>query len=300
MTSHTTNSFWQRTLRDSIPRGSEMENKGSSSTLGNSQQPQRSFLFIVNELPTNDNPDIPGHVQQNRVNGRWRPPTEPAGFNEQVAGCVYRWSNGIVSIAVGYEWEPRAVGNPPYANGVVIRSGSGGRQPELFRAATVFYCNHFDNFFATVGDAATRNMSDGDPTEDWHPLTFWHGRNTVSYVDHAGDQAHVAVGQASWIQQLLPCAYRNHDSDGPTPGGLAGLLPLLIALVAFSCNTRADLWDVLITRQSWRDRSWVPHPLESGRKEHRGMVVSVFTDPENSNSTPAILLNLEEGEPIFN
>jgi hypothetical protein len=221
-----------------------------------------SFLFIVNELPTNDNPDIAGGIQPRiTAHGRYQPPVVTQGFLAQVPGHVYRWSNGTVSLADGYIWWQQNA----YTEGrIYINSSAGAVYPDHYRTATVFYCNHFDKFFTARGDASTRDSL--EPEDLWHPLSFFHGNNNVSYVDHAGDQQYLAVRHADWIEQLLPRTYRRHSSKGPANGGLAGLLPIIIALVAFSCRGRDELHRVLINDQAWRGHRWYPHQRDSGRE----------------------------------
>jgi len=143
---------------------------------------------------------------------RWQPPYTIRGFSAQQLGHVYRWKDGVVSRAEGYQWTSRPIGNPAYANGTVF--GMDGKDPiwpTYFRASTVFYCNHFDKFFTVPGDAGTREMSTSDNAEDWwHPLSFFHDSG-ISYVDHAGNQEYLAVRSASWIDQLLPHVYGRHQ-----------------------------------------------------------------------------------------
>lgn len=228
-----------------------------------------SFLFVVNELAANDDPESSSwrQVYPRMVNGHWNPPQQAAGFFAQQPGDVYRWSNGTVTLATDYNWEPRVVvdeNNTPYANGTVYGPRN-YTQPSYYRAATVFYCNHFDRFLATVGDAGTRDINnETDVIYSWQPLTFFHNDN-ISYINFAGDQELVICRSASWIDQLLPKAYRCNNHSGPTQGSLAGLLPLIIALIAFSCN-RSELRNVLTQDRAWRNRNWRPHQRRSGRK----------------------------------
>ncbi|KAN0099623.1 hypothetical protein V8E51_013398 [Hyaloscypha variabilis] len=303
-----------RRERKSSRRDSFSKSAPSSSEQYNQPERQRepetppttSFLFIVNELPTNDNPETPGSIPARYVNQRWHPPNTIRGFFAQVPGHVYRWNNGIVSLADGYNWTARPVqghGGAPLANGTICRLDSYGQTiwPEYFRAATVFYCNHFDNFFTTRGDAGTREMAaSADAGDWWQPLSFFHDHD-ISYVDHAGDQEFLAVRTATWIEQLLPRVYRRHQHGGPAHGGLAGLLPIIIALVAFSCTNITELYRVLIDDRSWSGHRWRPHERESGRFEGRGMVVTVFLDPENPvGSTMERVRQIEDGRtPIF-
>jgi len=227
-----------------------------------------SFLFIVNDLITNDSPERDGSVPQRLIHGRWHPPQVIQGFFEQQPGFVYRWKDGVITFADGYTWtNTQTIGSPPYANGRIWATASTGATvwPEYYRAATVFYCNRFDKFFTTRGDAGTKNMANLGPEDWWQPLTFFHGSNNISYVDHAGDEEHAAVRKASWIEELLPNAYRREDRHGLESGGLSGLLPIVIALVAFSCR-KGDFDRVLRTDRAWRGHRWVPHGRESGRE----------------------------------
>ncbi|KAF4631000.1 hypothetical protein G7Y89_g7137 [Cudoniella acicularis] len=258
-----------------------------------------SFLFIVNEMPTNDNLEMPGGIPPRYIDNRWRPPGIAEGFLAQVPGHVYRWRNGVVSLADNYQWTAQQIGTPVYTNGTVY--GLDGKEviwPEYYRAATVFYCNCFDEFLTAKGDAGTRDIwTCTDPEDWWHQLSFFHRAN-VSYVDHFGDEESLAMRQASWIGQLLTHVYRRDLSAGPELDGLAGLLSIIINLIAFSCQNSNELYNVLINDRSWRLQNWFPHkrPNISGR----GVVTTVFTDPENpQGSTFPILRDFEEGNAIF-
>jgi hypothetical protein len=227
--------------------------------------PPVSFLFIVNELPTNDDPDDRGSISPRRVHGRWHPPEWAQGFLAQRPGNVYRWTDGNITLASNYAWDPRPVDG--YANGAIWATTTTDDivWPRYYRAATVFYCNNFDKFFTTQGDASTRDIATADPEYQWQPLTFLH-QNNNSHVEYAGDQEHLAVTEASWINQLMPNVYRRDESiEGPNFGGLSGILSIVIALVAFSCRAQ-DLDNVLRTQRAWRGRRWVPHNRRSGRK----------------------------------
>ncbi|TVY34525.1 hypothetical protein LOCC1_G007808, partial [Lachnellula occidentalis] len=261
--------------------------------------PPVSFLFIVNELPTNDDPEFPGSVEARLVNGRWLPPEVMAGYSPQTPGHVYRWFNGVVSLAEGYQWVARPIGNPVPAQGTIFANGTQGPVwPTYYSAATVFFCNPFDQFFTARGDASTRDMS--SPEDWWQPLGFRHD-NSISRADHAGDYEHLAVRSASWINQLVPSAYRRQSNHGSNQGGLGGLLPIVIALIAFSCTDHDELYRVLIHDRAWAGNVWTPHERNTGRISRRGLVCTVFLDPENTQgSTNETVEAVEEGNiPIF-
>lgn len=220
-------------------------------------------MFICNELPTNDNPEHQGSIQARYVDGRWRPPREVRGFFQQAPGWVYRWSDGVVSFASDYAWSSRNT-IPGTADGRIYNA-SMDVFPEYYRAATVFYCNRFDLFFTTRGDASTKNMDQADIEDDWYPLTFSHDHH-ITRLEHAGDQHHLDVRAASWIDQLLPNNYRRSSPSHDTVHkGLGGVLPIAVSLVAFSCETRDELHRVLMEDMAWNGRTWRPHSRPSGR-----------------------------------
>ncbi|TVY52233.1 hypothetical protein LCER1_G006838, partial [Lachnellula cervina] len=280
---------------------SKAHNSSSTAAAPVPTWPPVSFLFIVNELPTNDDQEAPGSVETQFANGRWRPPVEMAGYFPQTPGSVYRWFNGVVSLAEGYQWVARPIGNPVSAHGTIVANRPQPQMwPNFYRAATVFFCNRFDQFFTARGDASTRDMRAEGPEDGWHPLAFQH-ENGISRADHAGSHEHLAVRSASWINQLLPNAYRRESSHGSNQGGLGGLLPIVIALIAFSCNGRDDLYRVLLHDRAWVGNTWTPHARATGRISRRGLVCTVFLDPDNTQgSTYETVQAVEEGNvPIF-
>ena len=162
---------------------------------------------------------------------------------------MFRWKGGEVIEAPGYIWTAQPIGNPPYANGAIyVNTETGVIWPQYYRAATVFYTNHFSKFLTVRGDANMGNMSMSDWEPDhWQRLAFDHGHNNLSLVQHAAEHDFLAVREASWIEQLLPRTYRRKDYSGRASGRRsAGLLPIIIALVAFSCTGRRELRRILI------------------------------------------------------
>jgi len=250
-----------------------------------------SFLFIVNELCTNDDPET-GNVFPNQVDQRWRPPVVAEGFYQPEAGDVYRWHNGTVSLAPEFVWTPehKTIWGYDAYESVVY--------PDVYREATVFFCNRFDKFFTARGDATAYNINEMGPEDDWHPLAFRHYQGNA-LADHVGEEQYVTARKASWISQVIPSSYRA-EYETASGGGLSGLLPIVISLIAFSTTAnRGNLRDILLTQRAWRNRQWKGHSRDHGRREKRGMVVRVYYDPTNPHgSTQDSLLNLESN-PIF-
>jgi hypothetical protein len=174
-----------------------------------------------------------------------------------------------VSRADEYHWDRGQVGDPVdadrFADGSIRRTEYPQYPVVRYRAATVFYCDTFDPFFTARGDASVRNFRDYGPEDEWHPLTFRHDRN-ISRAEHAGNHQHTKVRSADWIGQLIPKRYRA-SSNSTTSGGLAGLLPLVISFVAFSCRNRGELDQILINDRAWSGHRWNGHQRETGRKK---------------------------------
>lgn len=146
-----------------------------------------SFLFVVNELPTNDHASDAGSVIARYINGRWRPPRVTRGYFQQEPGLVYRWADGVVSEAPNYTWSSKDL-IPGIADGRIYNAD---KQcfPSYYRATTLFYCNRFDLFFSTKGDASMYIE------DDYRPLTFSHDRG-ISRLEHAGEWPHLDVREA--------------------------------------------------------------------------------------------------------
>jgi len=159
-------------------------------------------------------------------------------------------------------------------------------------------------FRTTPGDASARSLYECG--EVWHHLRFHHAPGNISIVDHAGEEDYLAGSNARcpWRKQIIPQAYECQDDNAGESGGLAGNRPILIALVAFSCS-RSELHNVLTRDESWKNRNWIRHERRTGRREKRGMVVTVYYDPENAaGSTYANLRAFENTDgnsqrPVF-
>ncbi|TVY73453.1 hypothetical protein LSUE1_G007726, partial [Lachnellula suecica] len=242
--------------------------------------PPISFLFSINPLPVNEEPSNGGVAPRSDQHGRWLPPLYQAGFATQGAATLYRWQNGIITPAPGYQWYNGAWwwGNRAAAT--------------FYRANTMFYCNPFDHFLAAQGDVSMRDMATAPfPNDRWYTFNFHHDEYALSRLDLGGAEPYLAGNGPRFIEQLGIGSWRNPDTDAPISGGLAGNLALLIALIAFSCRSQ-NLDNVL--RTSWQNYQWRGHNHGSGRRERRGMVVSIYLDPENPQySTTQTISDLE-------
>ena len=116
------------------------------------------------------------------------------GFFDQQPGRVYRWNDGVVSLAEGYEWTSRPIGTPPYANGTIFATDPADDQtiwPEYFRANSFLLQSLRQVLYNSWRRRNREIAASVDAGDWWQPLTFFHDHD-ISYVDHAGDQEYFA------------------------------------------------------------------------------------------------------------
>jgi hypothetical protein len=219
--------------------------------------PGLSFLFTVNKLTLNEEANDGGVPPRIDTYGRWLPPVYSAGFGPQSPGRIYRWTNdAAVKVAADCH----------YHDGQWLSKNAAPLA--VYRKATMFYCNPFDQFLISNGDASTRDMATAPfPDNRWYPLTFIN-EGTLSRVDVAGEGLYLAVsGSATgslWVHDLGLLSYANQTESSSTSGGLGGNLAIIIALVAFSCRTTH--FDDILRDRAWHRHAWLGHSRASGRK----------------------------------
>ncbi|TGO70782.1 hypothetical protein BELL_0666g00030 [Botrytis elliptica] len=240
-----------------------------------------SFLFNVNELYVNEDPENGGRPPRVNENGRWVPPVYRDGFLPQTPGRMFRWNNGHIEYAgANYQWFGGQ--GLTYPNNETLQH---------YSSTTLFWCNEFTQFQMMEADATTIDIATSDfPYNRWYPLTFRYER-TLSRVSASVEEQYLAGRDGAWIAQLGLQAYRNRRNR-PTEG-LAGNLATIVALVAFSCTDDDTLYNVLINNLAWRGQLRV-YDAEHGRRPERGVVSNIYLDPENPNgSTYDALRHLE-------
>ncbi|KAL8849066.1 MAG: hypothetical protein Q9221_005910 [Calogaya cf. arnoldii] len=263
-------------------------------------EPDQSELESVSELkppgPPGSTPHIPSDIsclvlyeplrpnydkQPIRVgtdggNKFWAPPNRKNAYLRDRAGArLFRWKGGTMTD---------------------ITAGNLNKQRSPYGVATIFtQWRDTNHLLAVTFDAEKKDVAEEDG--GWKPLSFDHvtlpGSQMLSLVGVAGDQQQLAApGSPAWTPQLLPTIY-DYDpkpkTKFPYSAGLAGNLPLLFALPAFSAGPE-HLSHVLTS--SMQPNRWHKHQLPHGHEEERGMVVSVFLDPSNKMCSTNYLLDL--------
>ncbi|KAH8592835.1 hypothetical protein B0O99DRAFT_689384 [Bisporella sp. PMI_857] len=231
--------------------------------------PQTSFLFVVNELPINEDSGVTPRYDEN---GRWLPPLLSNAFAPQIPGRVYRWTDGAITRADGYEWFQGEGWTPQR-----LRLDS-------YRTTAMFYCNPWTQHLMAECDPSREDMITADhPNNRWWPFTFRH-RGALSDVTYGTEEQYLAGSSARWINHLGLNDYVHQESETPLADGLAGNLATVIALIAFSCR-RSDWHDILMHDRAWWNYRWRGHNRRHGRTEQRGLVATVYYDPENTQGS---------------
>jgi len=218
-----------------------------------------SFLFCVNQLVINDEPTSGGAPPRVNANGRWLPPLESRGYYPPRPGVVFRWSEGDITVADGFQWYNGGCWSP-----------NGYATP--YRATSIFYCNRFTQMLTANGDASLRNFETSNhPDNRWWPLTFLHDR-ALSRVTESGDEQDLAGTGGAWINQLGLWSNRNEDRRAPVSTGLAGNLATIIGLIALSCQE--GKLQTILQAGAWDHTRWRGHKLPHGR-EFRSIGLSI-------------------------
>ncbi|KKO99843.1 hypothetical protein THAR02_08065 [Trichoderma harzianum] len=243
----------------------------------------KSFLFVINELKViktgncNDGDDW-----YNRI-----PPNNSEGCGGETPGKVMRYHNGRVTEAFGYGWCRGDFNESAWPPGGVLMCSLDGlpmytedgtpQYVTVYKQLSVFSCGPFLPIVVVNGDPLSVDPSTTDSLSRT-PLLFHHPRDKegISHAVHPdsnmqtglGERKYVAGANPSWMPSLVPAIYSNPYNPGPSTG-LAGELPIILGLMAFSESKdveggldRTFLGDG-VHRGKWRDRQW--HRAEAPR-----------------------------------
>ncbi|KDN67824.1 hypothetical protein CSUB01_04770 [Colletotrichum sublineola] len=256
-----------------------------------------SFLFVVNELQIVED-GVPPAAD---IYGNPLPPSTPRGYGQETIGRVWRYRDGVVSLAEGFFWYRPEPGSP----GVICAAN---KFPFLQRTVqhstfSVFNCWRFlpclytDIDVTTVGGMGVDNKLSH--------LEFYqdHGDSGVTRIRASGgSQRHVVGGRPSWIPALLPETYAAPSSHAQQSTGLGGCLPIIIGLLALTKKPGH-------TDDVFRNGEWNENRFRGGRSSRagelalrqpeptgpvRGVLVQVCCDSLNPDSTIDAITDFED------
>ncbi|KAK0728751.1 hypothetical protein B0T26DRAFT_614475, partial [Lasiosphaeria miniovina] len=263
-----------------------------------------SFLFVVNEFVANFEP-LPGQVAPATDQwGNMVPPVNAASYESEEVGIVFRYCQGLVTPAAGYRWYRPRMGEP----GSIARYDAANNFEGYlvaYKTQSVFACSaHLpivvSNGDSSLGASFIRRGCACDHAYDVESstntsYTAWNLLHFSSSPDMAGVSLAMTDGTGapfvpardpSWIPTLVPRVFENtRDDQGiPRSRGLAGEMPLVIALMAF--HGRRNHASDVFSNQFWHYNQWrgpnstprcrYTHPLSENNP--RGFVVSVCLD----------------------
>lgn len=238
---------------------------------------------MINELKvTKDDYYNEGDGWDNRI-----PRRDSSGYDGETPGRVMRYRNGEVTEAFGYGWYRDHFNEPAWPAGYVLMYNPDGSPmyteygtqayAAVYKKLSVFSCGPFLPIVVINGDPLTADPSSRE-TLARTPLQFHHpsDKEGISHAAHPDSHMrdgpglckYVAGANPSWMPSLVPAAYSNPKNPGPS-NGLAGELPIILGLMAFSEPTRSEevvnrtfLGDG-VHRGKWRDGQW--HRTEAPR-----------------------------------
>ena len=187
--------------------------------------------------------------------GQWHPPRE-LGHN-QILRCH---STGVVFCCDGERIV--AVRELP-AEAALYYTYS------IYHHTSVFWIVPFDATMHQVGDVHEGSDDRSDFTA-WRRMGFHYALNHVSSATIAGEH-HRLSGQRrdqTWVQTLLPESYQSAGQylpNGSGYGGLAGELPIILALIAYSVYEENVAW---LMQRSLQQGVWIDHnrTVQHGRE----------------------------------
>ncbi|RFU76168.1 hypothetical protein TARUN_6073 [Trichoderma arundinaceum] len=274
----------------------------------NTDYDQTSFLFVVNKLCVKFDENLTnGDCWYNRI-----PPTEPSGYEREIPSRVMRYENGQVTEAFGDRWAREGPQGGTWPPGRVCATDAHGREchPTMYKQMAVFSCNPLLPIVVVNGDplSAAEKLARS-------PLLFFHPPSQPgvsqavhpdSLMDHGPPECkYVAGASPSWIPSLVPETYRNPHNVVPSVG-LAGELPIVLGLMAFSLPTEGEA-EESVTRTFlsglWQNGQWhhtgAPQGYALSASDHpRGFLIAIFYDPKNPYSTQESISNMERNSVI--
>ncbi|WDK12908.1 hypothetical protein CGRA01v4_04189 [Colletotrichum graminicola] len=258
-----------------------------------------SFLFIVNELQIAEE-NVPPSAD---LYGNPLPPRTSRGYGPEIVGRVWRYRDGVVSLAEGFFWyrpEPGSAGVICTVNNYIDEHGQPFRFLEqtlehstfsVFNCWRFLPCLHIDVDVTTVGGMGADNKLSHlefypDPTD----------AGLTRIRASGGSQRHVVGGRPSWIPALLPETYAAPSSHAQQSTGLGGCLPIIIGLLALTKKPGH-------TDDVFRNGEWSGNRFRGGRSSRaepeptgpvRGVLVQVCCDSTNPDSTIDAITDFED------
>ncbi|GKT58059.1 hypothetical protein ColTof4_11986 [Colletotrichum tofieldiae] len=260
-----------------------------------------SFLFVVNELQILEENGLAPVAD---IYGNPLPPTTARGYGLETTGQVWRYRDGVVSLADGFYWYRPEPGSPGAIYATLNEYFDERGQPlwtpvpmPPHSTFSVFNCWRFLPCLYTDVDVTT--VDDMGVDNKFSPLAFTRDSldsGVTRIRASGGPQRHVAGSKPSWMPTVLPETYAAPTSSAQQSTGLGGCLPIIIGLLALTKRPGH-------TDDVFRDGEWNGNRFRGSRSSRaepeptgpvRGVLVHVCCDMFNPDSTIDAIVDFEE------
>ncbi|KAI1733512.1 hypothetical protein F4680DRAFT_454887 [Xylaria scruposa] len=271
----------------------------SLSELGANRKGSFTFLFVVNGLSV--------RKEAEPLTDQWgarMPPECALDYEGERQGAVWRYCDGVIERAQGYDWgrdyevHPVTGLMPEGSIDLVDRDGVRWPMPE-YKKFTVFNCWGPLPCVYVKGDVLSMLIGPYGNGDCWRTMSFErHDNNSaITRIAESGNAQTVAGRNPSWMPSLVPEMFRSLEGNAPPSEGLGGELGVILGQMALAeSHSRTDK---PFEGQWWHHRRWRPQrakPELNDPTDLRGVLVVICLDSyENEEgSTAGRLRSFEE------
>ncbi|KAI0445093.1 hypothetical protein F4803DRAFT_560407 [Xylaria telfairii] len=257
-----------------------MRAKPTTATVANTTEASFTFLFVVNSLSV--------HKDAHPVTDQWgsrMPPESALDYDGEGQGAVWRYRDGVIERAHGYDWDRDHEVHPITGlmpEGCInLVDSEGVRWPVVeYKRFTVFNCWGPLPCVYMRGDVLSMPMGPYGDGDCWRAMSFTrHDDSGVTRISEAGNSQTVVGRNPSWMPSLVPDMFRSLDRNARQSEGLAGELGVILGQMALTEGFSRT--DRPFEAQWWHHRRWRPQrekaPLKDP-KDLRGVLVVICLD----------------------
>ncbi|KAI8944116.1 hypothetical protein F4801DRAFT_585758 [Xylaria longipes] len=250
------------------------------SELGLARPGSFTFLFVVNGLSVRRDAEP--------VTDQWGaryPPECALDYEREGQGAVWRYRDGVIERAHGYDWDrnyevhPVTGLMPQGCINLIDRDGVRWPLPE-YKKFSVFNCWGPLPCVYVRGDVLSMLMGPYGDGDCWRVMSFArHDNSGITRISEAGNSQTVAGRNPSWIPSLVPGMFKSLDRNAHSSEGLSGELGVILGQMALT--EVYSKTDKPFESQWWHHRRWRPQKARPELKDPydlRGVLVVICLD----------------------
>ncbi|KAH8159046.1 hypothetical protein CIB48_g9204 [Xylaria polymorpha] len=218
------------------PTAATATNTTEASGLSATRQGSFTFLFVINSLSI--------HKDAQPVTDQWgsrMPPESALDYDGEGQGAVWRYRDGVVERAHGYDWDRDHEVHPLTGlmpEGCVnLVDAAGARWPVVeYKRFTVFHCWGPLPCVYMRGDVLSMLMGPYGDGDRWRVMSFArHDDDSGARGSRRRGIPRTVVGRnPSWMPSLVPDMFRSLDRDARQSEGLSGELGVILGQMALT------------------------------------------------------------------